>query len=87
MTTFFQTGLTYNVHLKSGAIRKFKCTGIDQDKLIVKGSYENGKEKGYRAEPSWKTLADKQEGKEPSEYIIKINNTIGTLCSSKHYEK
>lgn len=85
--TFFEAGKTYNVHLKSGAVRKFVCTGVDQEKLIVKGSYEGGKEKGYRADPAWDTLNDKKEGAAPNSYIIKINNRLGVLCSSKYYEK
>ena len=87
MTQFFETGKTYNVHLKSGAIRKFVCTEADKEKLIVKGRYEGGNEKGYKAEPFWGRLIDKEQGAAADEYVIKINNRNGVLCSSEYFER
>jgi hypothetical protein len=85
--TFFEAGKTYLVYLKTGGIRKFKCTSSDKDSLIVRGSYENGKEKAYKAMPAWGRLMDKQEGRPPSSYVIKINNRNGFVCGSKDLDK
>ncbi|GAB6989418.1 hypothetical protein [Paenibacillus pini] len=84
---FFEVGKIYAVYLKSGEVRKFVCTGSDMENLLVRGSYEGGKQKGFRANPAWNRLMDKQEGLPPVAYMIKINNRNGLLCSSSDYEK
>jgi hypothetical protein len=86
-SVFFEAGKVYTVYLKTGGVRKFVCTGSDKENLIVRGSYEGGKEKGYRAIPAWNRLIDKQEGLSPVSYTIKINDRNGLFCSSEDYEK
>lgn len=76
----FEAGKTYSVYLLSGGVRTFACVSVDG--MTVRGSYQGGKEKSYKAFPRWGRLLDKEEGKEPSAYAIKINNRNGCLCVS-----
>lgn len=80
---FFKAGEIYPVFMRSQDLREFKCTEINLTESIVKGSYNGGVVKSYKAEPVWNSIAEKENGYAPSTFAIIVDGRSKTQCTAK----
>lgn len=80
---FFKAGEIYPVFMRTQGLREFKCTEINLAESIVKGSYNGGEIKLYKAEAVWDSIADRNNGKAPSTFAIIVDKRSKTQCISK----